>query len=84
MLRQAASETKGLEPIDVLKNPYILEFLNLPDTPKLHESKLEEALIANLQKFLLELGKGVMASQNKGNKEGKVGPPWPNTGKLWE
>ncbi|MFH1012071.1 MAG: PDDEXK nuclease domain-containing protein, partial [bacterium] len=31
---------------------------NLPDTPKLHESKLEEALIANLQTFLLELGKG--------------------------
>ncbi|MFH0799655.1 MAG: PDDEXK nuclease domain-containing protein, partial [Pseudomonadota bacterium] len=58
MLRQAASETKGLEPIDVLKDPYILEFVNLPDTPKLHESKLEEALIANLQKFLLELGKG--------------------------
>lgn len=58
MLRQAASGTKGLEPIDVLKNPYILEFLNLPNTPGLRESKLESALIANLQYFLLELGKG--------------------------
>ena len=58
MLEQASSGIKGLEPVDVLKDPYILEFLNLPDTPGLHESKLEEALIANLQHFLLELGKG--------------------------
>jgi predicted nuclease of restriction endonuclease-like (RecB) superfamily len=58
MLQQAASATQGFEPIDVLKDPYILEFLNLPNTPKLHESKLEEALIANLRQFLLELGKG--------------------------
>ncbi|MBI2345835.1 MAG: DUF1016 domain-containing protein [Deltaproteobacteria bacterium] len=58
MLQQAVSGTKGLEPIDVLKNPYILEFLNLPNTPGLRESKLESALIANLQHFLLELGKG--------------------------
>ena len=48
----------GIQAIDILKDPCILEFLNLPDPPKLHESKLEEALIANLQKFLLELGKG--------------------------
>ena len=58
MLQQAASKSKGLQPIDVLKNPYILEFLNLPNTPGLRESKLEGALIANLQYFLLELGKG--------------------------
>ena len=58
MLQQSESEAKGLAPIDVLKDPYILEFLNLPDTPLFHESKLEEALIANLKQFLLELGKG--------------------------
>lgn len=58
MLQQAASGINGLEPVDVLKDPYILEFLNLPDTPGLHESKLEGALIANLRQFLLELGKG--------------------------
>ncbi|MBV5303870.1 MAG: DUF1016 family protein [Chlorobium sp.] len=47
-----------LTPIDVLKSPMVLEFLNLPDDPNLHESKLEQAIIGNLQLFLLELGKG--------------------------
>ncbi len=41
-----------------LKSPMVLEFLNLPDDPNLHESKLEQAIIGNLQLFLLELGKG--------------------------
>lgn len=45
-------------PADVIKNPYILDFLGLPDTERLHETKLEEAIISNLQYFLLELGKG--------------------------
>jgi predicted nuclease of restriction endonuclease-like (RecB) superfamily len=42
----------------ILKSPYILEFLGLPDTRELHESALEQAIIDNLQSFLLELGKG--------------------------
>lgn len=42
----------------VLKAPYVLEFLGLPDSPCLHESALEQAIIDNLQSFLLELGKG--------------------------
>ena len=45
-------------PADVIKNPYILDFLGLPDTERLHETKIEEAIISNLQSFLLELGKG--------------------------
>ena len=47
-----------LSPVDVLKSPMVLEFLNLPDSPELHESELEQAIIGNLQFFLLELGKG--------------------------
>lgn len=47
-----------LSPIHALKSPYILEFLNLPDSPDLHEKDLEQAIINNLQAFLLELGKG--------------------------
>ena len=43
---------------DVLKDPMVLEFLSLPASPRLVESKLEQALIGNLQTFLLELGKG--------------------------
>ena len=43
---------------DILKDPYVLEFLNIPETYKFLESELEEKLISNLQSFLLELGKG--------------------------
>ena len=42
----------------ILKTPYVLEFLGLPDSPQLHENALEQAIIDNLQSFLLELGKG--------------------------
>jgi predicted nuclease of restriction endonuclease-like (RecB) superfamily len=44
--------------IDTLKNPYVLEFLNLPELPVLYESHIESAIISQLQSFLLELGKG--------------------------
>ena len=45
-------------PIDAIKEPYILEFLNLKDHYKYAESDLESALIDKLEYFLLELGKG--------------------------
>jgi predicted nuclease of restriction endonuclease-like (RecB) superfamily len=45
-------------PLDVVKDPYVLEFLDLPQKAVYLESDLEEALISNLQSFLLELGKG--------------------------
>jgi len=48
----------ALAPIHVIKSPFVLEFLDLPDTPALHESDLEQGIIDNLQTFLLELGKG--------------------------
>ncbi len=44
--------------IDSLKNPYVLEFLGLPDAAALHESDLERSIITHLQRFLLELGNG--------------------------
>ncbi len=47
-----------VEPSHLLKSPMVLEFLGLPDTHELHESRLEQAIIDNLQHFLLELGKG--------------------------
>jgi predicted nuclease of restriction endonuclease-like (RecB) superfamily len=43
---------------DVFKDPFAIEFLGLPESPRLVESDLETALIENLQTFLLELGKG--------------------------
>jgi predicted nuclease of restriction endonuclease-like (RecB) superfamily len=42
----------------ILKDPYILEFLQLSENKKYLESELEQGLISNLQDFLLELGKG--------------------------
>lgn len=43
---------------EAIKDPYVLEFLGLPESPRLVESDLEAALLANLQAFLLELGTG--------------------------
>ncbi|MFI4913333.1 MAG: YhcG family protein [Sedimentisphaeraceae bacterium JB056] len=43
---------------DILKDPYVFEFLGIPLQQKYAESELEEKLIQNLEKFLLELGKG--------------------------
>jgi predicted nuclease of restriction endonuclease-like (RecB) superfamily len=56
---EAKTHTDALKdsPKDYLRDPYILEFLNLPYN-ELLESNLEQALINNLQHFLLELGKG--------------------------
>ena len=47
-----------INPKDFVKDPYVLEFLDLPENIEGKESTLESALITNLQKFLLELGKG--------------------------
>jgi predicted nuclease of restriction endonuclease-like (RecB) superfamily len=44
--------------VDALKNPYVLEFLGLPDLATFHESDLERSIITHLQRFLLELGNG--------------------------
>lgn len=43
---------------DIIKNPYILEFLKIPENCKYTEKELEQKIITNLQMFLLELGKG--------------------------
>jgi len=44
--------------LDFVKNPYVLEFLNLPANLTHKEKDIEKAIIAELQNFLLELGKG--------------------------
>ena len=52
------ADTEKYNPADFIKDPYITEFLNIPEDLRGKESLLETALINNLQKFLLELGKG--------------------------
>lgn len=51
---QTETQTTG----DFIKDPYVFEFLNLPEPVNATETQIESALIENLQKFLLELGKG--------------------------
>lgn len=46
------------KPSDVVKDPYVLEFLGLHELPQYSESELETAIINHLQQFLLELGTG--------------------------
>ncbi|MCK5119778.1 MAG: DUF1016 family protein [Candidatus Latescibacteria bacterium] len=60
VIEEATTKTDRLKPRpeDYLKDPYILEFLNLRDRSSFRESELEQALIDKLQDFLLELGKG--------------------------
>ncbi len=55
-LAQKGQELTSYE--DMIKDPYVLEFTGLSPQAKLYENKLEQALIDNLSKFLLELGKG--------------------------
>ncbi len=60
MLRAARDPRRAIDsltPLDVLKDPYVLEFLDLPESAQLHESELEAAIIEKLQRFLLELGR---------------------------
>jgi predicted nuclease of restriction endonuclease-like (RecB) superfamily len=54
-----ASRGQVLErPIDAMKHPYVLDFLDLPESHQLRERDLETAILDKLQRFLLELGKG--------------------------
>ena len=57
----------------IIKDPYVLEFLDLPANEHFYESSLEQALIDHLQKFLLELGRGFsfVARQKHFNVDGR-------------
>ena len=55
---EAQQKLALVSPKTFIHDPYVLDFLQLKDYPALHESTIEQALIDNLQNFLLELGKG--------------------------
>ena len=58
VIAEADTLTASLAPENFIKDPYVLEFLDLKNYPALRESELEQALIDKLQEFLLELGRG--------------------------
>lgn len=54
---------RGIEinqPADIIRDPYVFEFLGVPENKPMLESDLEKALVAQIEKFLLELGHGFM------------------------
>lgn len=55
---EAAQKMETADPREFIRDPYVLDFLDLGDYPKIHESDVEKGLIDHLQSFLLELGKG--------------------------
>lgn len=57
-VRALANTGQALRPQDAIKDPYVLEFLDLPESHRLVESRIEAALLGQLQAFLLELGSG--------------------------
>ena len=48
------------EPADIIRDPYVFEFLGLPENKPVLESDMEQALVKQIEKFLLELGRGFM------------------------
>ncbi len=56
---QLAKQGQTLEqPKDIIREPYVLEFLQIPEPYHLSETEIEQRIIGSLQHFLLELGKG--------------------------
>ena len=58
MVRQERGRQPVQDPAEVLTSTAVLEFLGIPRSPRLSESTLEQAIMDNLQTFLLELGRG--------------------------
>ena len=58
VIHEAEEKMGHVAPQQFIRDPFVLEFLNLKDYPSLHENVLEQALIDHLQQFLLELGRG--------------------------
>lgn len=73
VINEMKNKTGEVSPDDVLKDPYVLEFLQIKENQRFLESDLEEALINKLNAFLLELGKGFafVARQKRISTESK-------------
>lgn len=56
----AAKGNEIAKPSDIIRDPYVFEFLGIPEETDFAEGELEAALVRQLEKFLLELGRGFM------------------------
>lgn len=73
VVQDTADKESGYNPLDVIKDPYILDFIGLKPSNSFLESELEQALIDHLQEFLLELGSGFsfVARQKRFDMDGR-------------
>ena len=60
VLELALKGNEITKPGDIIKDPYVFEFLGVPENKPILENNLERALVEHIEKFLLELGKGFM------------------------
>ncbi|MGN1109587.1 MAG: YhcG family protein, partial [Oscillospiraceae bacterium] len=60
VLALATNGVEISEPVDIIKDPYVFEFLGIPENKPVMENDLEKALVEQIEKFLLELGRGFM------------------------
>ncbi len=60
VLSLALKGNEIVTPADIIRDPYVFEFLGLPENKPFLESDLEKALVAQIESFLLELGRGFM------------------------
>ena len=58
VLKLAKEGQKIIHPTDIIREPYILDFLQIPEAHNLSETEIEERIISQMQNFLLEMGKG--------------------------
>jgi predicted nuclease of restriction endonuclease-like (RecB) superfamily len=58
MIKKERDQSEKYAPSDFVKDPFVLEFLGLKESPELSELEIESALLEHLQEFLLELGRG--------------------------
>ena len=73
VVEDTAKREEGLNPKDIIKDPYVLEFVGLKPDASLYEKDLESALITHLSEFLLELGNGFafVARQKRFDMDGR-------------
>ena len=60
VLSLAQQGVEYTQPGDIVRDPYVFEFLGLPENKPIMENDLEAALVRNIENFLLELGRGFM------------------------
>ena len=73
IIKESAKSEPSLNPKDIIKDPYVLDFIGLKPDSSFYEKDLEEALITHLNEFLLELGNGFsfVARQKRFDMDGR-------------